>query len=486
MTGPAILQLRDYQENVVADLRASLRAHRRVLLQLPTGAGKTAVASFITRESIGRGKRVVFNCHRAELVEQTSLTWRKFGIDHGFVIAGRPSAPALATICSIDTLKRRLLTTPEPDIAIWDECHHLGASGWRAVMEHWKRARHIGLSATPWRLDGSGLGHQFDAMVEGPTTAWLIEHGYLSQYEIFAPDPPDMEGVRRVRGDYANAEASKRMDVPKRIGDILVHWRRYANGMRSVAFAVNRADSQIIVERFNSAGVAAAHLDGDTPKDERARIIREFAAGNILVLSNVALFGEGFDLAAIAQSDVTIDCLIDAAPTQSLSSVLQRWGRVLRPKPYPAVILDHAGNSNRHGFPDDKREWSLADRERSGSGAGKGRAGPPPPYNCKCFRQLRRPLPPLCPSCGATIAPEIKPVEEGDGELRRLTAEDKAAVRRLRRAEENAATTLSELFDLASRRGYSNPSAWAFKKWSNSRWRKRIAEERDRGLARRA
>lgn len=477
MPQPARLQMRDYQVATVADLRAALRRSRSVLLVLPTGGGKTAIASFITAGTIASGKAVAFNCHRAELVEQTSLTWRKYGLPHGFIAAGRPKSNALANICSIDTLKNRLLTTPEPDVCIWDECHHLGAKGWQAVKEAWTNAIHIGLTATPWRLDGKGLGGQFEEIVIGPTPAWLIENRYLSQYEIFAPNPPDMKGVRRQAGDFNSKEASARMDIPKRIGDILTHWRRHANGMRTVAFGVNIADSKMIVDRFNAAGIPAAHLDGDTDKAERARVIQRFASGELTVVSNVALFGEGFDLSAIAQTDVTIDCLIDAAPTQSLSAVLQRWGRVLRPKDYPAVILDHAGNSNRHGFPDDEREWSLADRERSGKGGGAS-DGPPPPFTCKCFRQLRRPLPTHCPHCGTQLEAEAKPVEEGEGELVKLTAADKAAIRSKRKAEESAAVTLHELVDLARRRGYTNPQAWAFKRWNASAWRRQVEQQR--------
>lgn len=471
------LVLRDYQEAVIGELSVALRTHRRVLVQVPTGGGKTAIASHITNESVSRGKRVAFNCHRAELVEQTSRTWAKYGIQHGFVAAKRPKIAALANICSIDTLKRRLLTTTEPDFAIWDECHHLGAAGWQLVMDHWHRARHIGLSATPWRLDGSGLGRQFDYMVEGPTTEWLIEHGHLSQYEIYAPNPPSMDGAGHgADNDYSKREASKRMDMPKRTGDIVRHWRRYANGLRTIAFAVNVADSLEIVNRFNANGIPAAHLDGDTDDRDRERIIRDFALGRILVLSNVGLFGEGFDLAAIAQMDITIDCLIDAAPTESLSAVLQRWGRVLRPKPYPAIILDHAGNSNRHGFPDDVRVWSLADREKTGKG-GSSAGGPPPPYTCKCFRQVKRPLPSHCPHCKVAIVPDVKPVEEGDEELTRRTAEDKAAVRAQLKREENEAKSFHDLIALANKRGYPNPTGWAFKKFQGSPWRKKLAKE---------
>lgn len=468
----------EYQVPAINELREAMRKFRRVLLQLPTGGGKTAIASFLAQEVSSRGKLVYFNCHRAELVEQTSKTWRKYGIGHGFIAASRPKALALACICSIDTLKNRLKTTPEPHVAIWDECHHLGAAGWQAVMDAWPNARHIGLSATPWRLDGSGLCRQFDHMVKGPSVAWLIERGFLSRYEIFAPNPPDMKGARKDKsGDFTRRDASARMDMPKRTGDIVAHWRKYADGMRTIAFAINVADSQMIVARFKEAGIPAAHLDADTPDADRARIIQDFAAGRILVLSNVALFGEGFDLSAIAQTDVTIDCLIDAAPTQSLSAVLQRWGRVLRPKDFAAIILDHAGNSNRHGFPDDEREWSLDDREKTGKG-GKSDAGPPPPYTCKCFRQVKRPLPDNCPYCDIAIVPDLKPVEEGEGELTRRTAEDKAAVRAQLKREENDAKSLHDLIALANRRGYANPTQWAFKKFQASPWRKQLASDR--------
>lgn len=473
------LVLRDYQTPIVGGVREALRQHRSVLLQLPTGGGKTAIASYIAKETAARSKRVHFICHRVELVDQTSLTWRKYGLAHGFVVAGMPQSTAFANICSIDTLKRRLLTTPEPDIAIWDECHHLGAAGWQAVKDHWRNARHIGLSATPWRLDGTGLGRYFETMVQGPTIAELMARGYLAQYELYAPDPPDMRGARKVAGDYTRSEASKRMNLPKRIGDIIAHWRRNAEGMLSVLFAVNVADSLLCVERFNNAGIPAAHLDADTPKELRRKLIQDFAERKLLVLSNVGLFGEGFDLSAIAQRDVTIDCLIDAAPSQSLSAVMQRWGRVLRPKPYPAVINDHAGNSNKHGFPDDERDWSLADRPRFGKGGDgdEGTSGPPPPYTCVCFRQIRRPLPSHCPHCGVAIVPDAKPVREGEGELTKRTAADRAAIRKRLRAEEQAATTLHQLADLARRRGYKNPTGWAFRKWSNSSWRQRLAKE---------
>ena len=470
----------EYQVPAIDALRAAMCKYRRVLLQLPTGGGKTAIASYLAQEIAARRKTVYFNCHRVELVEQTSRTWRKYGIAHGFIAAGRPAGNATAFICSIDTLKNRLMSTPEPDVAIWDEAHHLGAEGWEMIMDAWQTTRHIGLSASPWRLGGEGLGRQFEYMVQGPSVSWLIERGFLSQYEIFAPNPPDMKKAGCDKnGEFTKRSASKRMDIPKRVGDIVKHWNKYAHGLRTMAFAVNVADSLAIVKRFNEAGIPAVHLDATTPKDVRRNAIIDFAEGCVLILSNVGLFGEGFDLSAIAQMDVTVDCLIDAAPTTSLAAVLQRWGRVLRPKDFPAVILDHAGNSNRHGFPDDDREWTLDDREKTGKG-GAATDGPLPPYNCKsCFRQIKRTpsLPATCPHCDSKIVSDAKPIEAVEGDLVRRTADDKAKVRAQLKREENDAKSIHDLIALANRRGYPNPTGWAFKKFQASKWRKDLARE---------
>jgi superfamily II DNA or RNA helicase len=216
-----------------------------------------------------------------------------------------------------------------------------------------------------------------------------------------------------------------------------------------------------MVEAFNAAGIPAAHLDGGTNKGERKRIIQEFAAGRIQVLWNVSLFGEGFDLAAIAQQDVTIDCVILNRQTQSISLFLQMVGRALRPYAGKlAIILDHAGNTHKHGFPDDEREWSLDGRAKGGKAANDN--GPPPPVICEgCFNAIRRPLPPECPHCGKRMVAEVKEIEVADGELQEMTEADKRAVRQRLKQEQAEARTLDELVSLARKRGYKSPMKWA-------------------------
>lgn len=469
--------LRDYQDDVIVRARTAMRQKRRVLIQAPTGAGKTALASYMTDETQARGKLVYFVCHRAELLAQTSATFRKFGISHSFIAAGLPYNPALRVqICSIDTLKNRTHIVPEPDLCIWDECHHIVAAGWAAVMNGWGRAYHIGLSATPIRTDGKGLDDLFDDMVIGPAVAWLIEQGHLSAYQAFIPaGGMDVGGVHTRMGDFVGKEIEAKIDRPKLVGDIIQHWRKHAGQLLSIAFAPSLDFSMYMVDQFNAAGIPAAHLDGGTDKGERKKIIQQFADGEIRVLWNRFLFGEGLDLAAIAQKDVTIDCVIDAAPTQSVALALQRWGRALRPgEDKTAILLDHAGNMLRHGFPDDDREWSLEGQEKSAKGGG---SSVQPPIICgDCYNAIKRPAPPCCPHCGKPLKAEVKPLEVADGELVAANDNEKAKVRAQLRKEENDAKDLGELVALAQRRGYKNPMHWAQRKYGGSKWRQKLAE----------
>jgi DNA repair protein RadD len=459
-----MLVLRDDQQDLIDRARAALRLHRRILVQSPTGSGKTVLASHMATTTSARGGLVNFICHRRELIHQTSLTFHKFGISHGFIAAGRPmNLNSLVNICSVDTLKNRVLQLPEPRLALWDEGHHLGAAGWKFVQDAWPNAYHVILSATPWRLDGSGLGDVCDYLVPGPSVAWLIERGFLSPYRMYAPGAPDM----RRQSDFVKEAAAKKMDKPALTGDAISHWKRLANGLRTIVFCATVAHSQHVAAQFTAAGIPAAHLDGTTPKGVRDRIIMDYAAGRLQVLTNVALFGEGFDLGAIAQTDVTIDCVIDLDPTLSLSWCLQKWGRALRPYPGKvAIIIDHAGNSNRHGFPDDDREWTLEGRDKDGSKGGQD--GPPPPVTCeKCFIQVKRPLPECCPGCGKRLQAQVKPPESSDDDLVEMTDAQKRAVRGRLRQEQAEAKSLGDLVALAKARGYKSPQQWAFNVWAN-------------------
>lgn len=457
------VSLRSYQERVSREVGAILREGvRRVLVQMSTGAGKTVLAShFIDRANL-TGRRIYFLCHRVELVDGTSGTLARYGILHG-IIAGniRSNPDALVQVCSIETLKGCIDGLPVPWAIIVDETHHCRAAGWEQVIGHFVQAGSIliGLTATPKRLDGRGLGAFFDRIVLGPQTGELIEAGHLSRFRHFMPD-----------------EAGKFL-----VGDPVAHWKRRAAGLRSVGFAKDTAQSRQLVEEFRAAGVSAAHLDGTTPANERRETIRAFADGEILVLMNVDLFGEGFDLAAVAGRPVTVDCVMFYRRTKSLSLYLQWAGRALRPSPGKvAIILDHAGNWYQHGDIDAERIWSLDDD--TGKVTKKAERAP---ITCpECFGQARFPYPKICETvypdgerCGHSFVKQIADIQLKieEGELKEKTKREKDAARRRQRREEFEAESLADLTRLGRERGYRDPHKWAFLKWSSRKRKTRSA-----------
>lgn len=449
--------LRDYQVRIIEEVRGLLKAGARsVLIQSPTGSGKTALTAHMLGTASGRGHRCFFTVHRRELIKQSVRTFNTVGIPHGVVAAGwladrRP----LVQIAGIQTLARRYDRIPTPKLVVWDEAHHLAAKSWTAVHDAYPDAVHIGLSATPERLDGQGLGTFFEHMVCGPTVAELIEAGWLAPYRLYAPAGVDLSGVHSRAGDYAKDELRAVMDRPAITGDAVEHYRRLAPFKRAVAFCVSIEHSQHVVEQFNAAGFPAAHVDGETDPVVRDATIQRFERGDIRILSNVDLFSEGFDLPAL-------ECSILLRPTQSLALYLQQCGRALRPcdGKTEALILDHAGNSARHGLPDDERQWSLEGRAQRRKKADDESV---PVRVCpRCFA-AQPPAVGNCRYCGALFVAKPREVEQVDGELVEV---DPAVARRERLKEQARATTLEDLVELGRRKKYRHPEKWAAYVWT--------------------
>lgn len=348
-----MIQLRDYQEDVVADIKqAYCERIRRVLLVLPTGGGKTVIFSHIGRAAAEKGKRVAVLVHRAELLEQVATTLARFGVPHGLIAAGHPETDAAVQVASVQTLARRLGRSRRAfDLIITDECHHAVAGQWQDVLGSMPNARSLGVTATPVRLDGRGLGSAFDAMIEGPTIAELTAAGHLVPARVFAPPARlDLSRIKVRAGDYDARQLAEIMAGGTLTGDTVAHYRRLATGRPAVAFCASIEHSQLVAARFREAGVSAAHVDGKTDAAERRRLIAALGTGELQVLTNVDLIGEGVDLPAIV-------AVILLRPTKSVARFLQSVGRALRPSPgkSEAIILDHAGCTWMHGMPDAPR-----------------------------------------------------------------------------------------------------------------------------------
>lgn len=441
-------QLRPYQTQIVADCRAAFReGERKVVVQLATGGGKTVLGSFMVDGSRTRGLTCWWLVHRRELIRQASATFYDMGIPHGIVAGGHASDPeARVQVASIQTIARRLDKLPAPDMIVFDETHHIGAASWDAVFQRFPDAYVLGLTATPWRLDGRGLGNWYARMVSGPTVGDLIEAGSLSRYRLFAPSQPDMSEAETAMGDYKQSSLSKIMDKPSITGDAVQHYSQLCAGKRAVAFACSIEHSQNIATSFNAAGIPAEHVDGQMDHGLRDQAVARFVAGETLVLCNADLFGEGFDVPAI-------EAAILLRPTQSLSLYLQQVGRALRPAEGKAhaVILDHAGNSLRHGLPDDERDWSLEDRPKKR----RSEKSDSPVRQClKCYRVYRPAK--QCPNCGHVAPVAVREIEERAGDLVEV---DAVAAKRQRWSEERACVSLDDWQRLAAARGYK--PGWA-------------------------
>lgn len=437
--------------------------HKSILIQSPTGSGKTLLTAYMLKTCAEKGQRAFFVCHRRELVKQSIAAFGQVGLNHGVIAAGWWESPRQAVqIASVQTLIRRHQKYAKPNLIIWDEAHHLGAKSWQKLHAQYPDAYHIGLTATPCRLDGRGLGSFFKTIVSGPSVQWLIEAGFLSPYKLFAPSIISTAGLHSRMGDFAKEELSAAADRPTITGDAITHYKRLAFGKRALVFAVSIQHSQHVVAQFQAAGIPAVHVDGETDQEVRDDAIEKFRKGTIKVLSNVELFGEGFDIPA-----VEVGILL--RPTQSLGLYLQQVGRTLRAAEgkTTAIILDHAGNCARHGLPDDDREWSLdghQQRNKEQSDSLSVRICP------SCFAaQASGSL--ICKFCGFTAPGAPREVAEVEGNLEEVDTE---LIRRQRSREQGTASDFNSLVALGKSRGYKAPWAWA-KHIMNARQAKKLA-----------
>lgn len=453
-----MITLRPYQEQCIAGLRGAFSAgYHSPLLVSPTGSGKTVMFSYLSDRLVRGGKRVALLCHRDELVEQISATLSQFEVRHGNITSGCVYDRRLtAHVASVFTLVKRLDRVAVPDYVICDEAHHgVAGSTWGKVINHWRYAnpklRTIGVTATPERLSGEGLGETFDEMILGPTTRELIDIGALCEYRLFAPQTQiDLSGIHMQAGDFNKKELGAVMDKPAIVGDTVKEYVRLLNGAPSVAFCVSVQHAEHVAENFRGAGFRAVSIDGKMDKGIRREIVRDFGRGQINVLTSCSLIDEGFDCPGIVG-------VIDLAPTWSLARCLQRWGRGFRPfaGKDAAIFLDQVNNSGRHGLPDDPREWSLIGREDR---KGKKNAENVATRQCPTCYAVSPGAAAKCRDCGHPFPIKPRKIEEVAGTLSEVEV---ARMRRTAAREQAAAETLEDLIRIGQSRGFKNAAGWA-------------------------
>ena len=354
------VHLRPYQLELIECAAAALRAgHRRVLIQAPTGSGKGRIIANLAARATRKGKRAVVVAQRGLILDQLGDNLTEEGVVSGRIQAGREVVDAPVQLAMVQSLARRLDRVPLPDLLIVDEAHHAVAGSYTALREAWPAARVIGLSATPVRTDGRGLRDAFDILIEGPTIADLIAAGHLARVAYYEPTAPDMTGVGIVRGDYTVGAALEAVRAANLVGSAIEHYQLHLAGRPAIAFTLGVDEADRVAAEFGQAGIRAASIAGTTPPDERTRLLGALATGGLHVLVSADLIGEGIDVPAVAG-------VLLLRPTSSVAVHLQQIGRALRPKAdgSEAVILDHAGNAARLGYPTETRRWSLDGVER--------------------------------------------------------------------------------------------------------------------------
>ena len=421
---------------------------------MPTGSGKTVVFSEICRLACEKSRKVLILVHRRELVTQASDKLRKAGVEHGIIAAGFDPSDHPVQVASVQTLIRRLNSADfTPDLIIIDEAHHAVAGSWDKIIGHFSDAKIIGVTATPSRLDGRGLGSHFSTLVSGPSVAQLTKLGFLSPHRVFAPPViADLSNVRTRAGDYANDQLSAAMDRPTITGNAVDTYRLRADGLPAIAFCCSIAHATSVCASFNAAGYRAKLVTGNMPMEERDEAISGLADGRTQVLCSVDVVSEGTDVPAVSAA-------ILLRPTQSEALYLQQVGRILRPQPGKiAIVLDHVGSTLKHGFVDDVRVWDLESkpkRQRKDEPAVQVRQCP------ECFAAFKPQ--PVCPMCGHEFPVKVRELTQREGELkelRRLDALDRIE-KKEKRKEIGRARTLPELLALAKKKGYK--PGWAYK-----------------------
>ena len=376
-----MITLREFQARAVQRLREGFcdLTKRALLLVSPTGSGKTFMFCAITQGAAELGNRTLILQHRRELIRQASLSLARLGVRHAIIAPPKtveairrrhlkalgaswidPGAPV--AVGSIQTVVRRLqwLQAWGPVLIVLDEAHHAAANTWRQVLEAVPGARVLGVTATPIRLDGQGLGELFDAMIEAATIPELIDLGFLVPVRCWAPPcRADLSRVHLVGGDLDREELTELLNRPAITGDAIEHYSRLCPGSPALVYCCSIRHARDVCQAFNDAGYNFGLITGETDPDERDGLIEGLEIGSLDGLVSVDVITEGLDIPR------AVTCIM-LRPTESEEKFLQMAGRVMRPAPGKTFgrLHDHVGNIARHGKPSALRAWSLDGRPK--------------------------------------------------------------------------------------------------------------------------
>lgn len=409
------------------------------------------IAAQIVERAVEKGRYVIFLAHRRELVNQAADKLIHFGVDHGVLMAGEfPYGATNVQVASIDTLRARCIKSnklplPHADVIVLDEAHRSLAPTYLKILDLYPKAVVLGLTATPIRSDGKGLGHVYEDMVSCPSIRALIDMGHLVEPRTFAPTIPDLTGVRVRNGDYDPRELSRAMDKRRLVGDIVSHWFRLAADRPTIVFASSVKHSIHLKDEFLRQGVRAVHVDGETPVKERKAAVTDVKVGKVQVVCNYAVFTEGFD-------EPSLSACVLARPTKNLGLYLQMAGRTLRPfkDKEDSLIIDHSGNIYEHGFITDQHNWVLEEGKalHDTNSERQRKLDERKPITCvKCMTVYTGQR--ICPHCGNVPERKGKWVESASGDLMEVREEKRRTAKKRVYTSEEKQSWYSQLLHYA-------------------------------------
>ncbi len=457
------MNLWDSQTRTITRLSNLLKqGYKRPVVVSPTGSGKTRIATHILKMIQDANKSSIFLAPRRELIYQTIDTFTDHGIDAGVIMAGEAQRLyARCQVASFDTLharafRKKKIIMPPADFVVVDEAHLSMSRTKLQIMQHYadRDSKIIGLTATPARGDGTGLGEFYDSLVNEVTVRELIDAGILVEPEYWAPTEFDLKGVRSNKDDYVVSQLDKAVDQPKLIGDIYDNWKRLAPEKRTVIFCVTRKHARHVFEVFVQNGIDCEYVDGETPNDERKAIFDRVRSGETQVLVNVFVASYGLDIPPL-------ECCVLARPTKNLTLYLQIIGRVLRASmgKESATIIDHTGAIELHGLIDKPIPWSLDGADiREKIKKDKQEKKEPRDIVCKncqkVFSGQRE-----CPACGFEMVPKGEAVPVHEAELRKVDTDRKAYT------PDEKKSWYGQLKTICTKRNYSR--GWADHQFKN-------------------
>ena len=419
-----------------------IAGNHSIIVQSPPRSGKTVVMAHIAKSATDKNNKVLFFSHRKEINEQVYKTFENNEVNMDLV-----------TIGGVQSLVRKIDKLDEPTIILIDEAHHSKASSYKKIIDYFPNAYKLLFTGTPVRLDGSGFDDIADDLILGKSVKWLQEHGRIAPFKYYAPLMIDVAGLKKRAGEFTKQSVD---DTMKTViyGDVIKHYEKLAKGKQAIVYTHSVGASENVSKAFNDAGYNSMAVSGKTPKEERETAMRAFRNGDLKIMVNCELFTEGIDLP-------NVDVCIMLRPTQSLSLYLQFAMRALNPREgKTAIIIDHVGNVERFGLPNQDREWSLQGIVKKKQTA---KIGEPTVRVCEmCFATFwskER----ICPECGYENEPTKQEIELiREAELKEIKEEQQ---RKIREKVQTYVTpdmcqSMDELKEYQLLHGYKNGWCW--------------------------